>query len=329
MRHIAIYVPPNSFASAIYGFMDIFKAVNLLNKSAGGQSIFHCQTVAIGDTTSVQSFSNHSITPDYSLDAMPRPDIWIIPGFFEAMIGVKELKKTLQHLQPLVERLKQDSSNGSIICGNCIGNFVIAEAGLLDDKPVQVYWRTEQLFQQLYPKIERRADVTVMDSDTIITAAGASAYGYLALHLARRFGGEQLAIETAKYMLLDINRLTQPSYRSLYPWLEHNDERVRQSQLTMLDRYADNHNMQDLADECQLSQRQYLRRFKRAVGLTPLTQLQQIRLMEACKKLECSDLPTQNIIWKVGYNDASSFRKLFKKELGTTMEQYRQRYKVA
>ena len=327
MHNIGVLSLNRTFASAVYGFTELFRAANLIAKRAGGTSLFHCTIVGL-DEQPTDSFSGHAITPDTTLQHMPRPDIWIIPGFFEGIGDAQAIETILTSLADATTRIANDHRDGSLIAGCCIGSFLLAEAGLLDNKPVQVYWRTEHLFRQLYPHLERRPDVTVLDTGSVITAAGASAYGYLALHLIRRLGGEQLATETAKYVLLDIHRLAQPSYRNLFPWMDHGDERIRQSQLTMLERYADELTMVELADDCQLSTRQYLRRFKQATELTPLNQLQKIRLMEACKKLEYSTMPTQNIVWDVGYGDASSFRKLFKKELGLTMEQYRQRYSL-
>lgn len=327
MLTISILVPSNTFASAIYGTVEIFRAANLIKKMAGGQSLFHCQIVGT-DLTAVNSFTDHDISVDTSIDKAERPDIWIVPGFYDALMGDDQIRQVMAKMQPAIQRLAEDHEQGSIVCGCCIGSFLLAEAGLLEGKPVQVYWRTEHSFQRMYPDLERRPDVTVLDSGDVITAAGAAAYGYLALHLIHRFGGDHLATQTAKYMLLDISRVAQPSYRDLFPWMDHGDNQIRQSQLVMLERYHEELTVQQLAEQCNISSRQYLRRFKQATGLTPLQQLQRVRLMEACKKLEFSNSPTQNIVWEVGYDDASSFRKLFKKEMGLTMEQYRQRFGV-
>ena len=50
------------------------------------------------------------------------------------------------------------------------------------------------------------------------------------------------------------------------------------------------------------------------------------RISAACDRLATNDAPLQQIIFDVGYSDASSFSRLFKDTTGVTMGEYRKRF---
>jgi len=66
-----------------------------------------------------------------------------------------------------------------------------------------------------------------------------------------------------------------------------------------------------------------IRRFKNACDITPGQYLQVLRIEQARKLLETSTMPLENLINAVGYEDLSSFTRLFKKTTGLSPSQYR------
>jgi len=75
-----------------------------------------------------------------------------------------------------------------------------------------------------------------------------------------------------------------------------------------------------------LSPRAFERRFKRATGLSPISYVQQVRIDEAKRRLEQSDLPIDQISWEVGYEDAAAFRRLFKRIARVAPGSYRRKF---
>jgi transcriptional regulator GlxA family with amidase domain len=65
------------------------------------------------------------------------------------------------------------------------------------------------------------------------------------------------------------------------------------------------------------------RRFKTAVGQTPLEYLQEVRMNAARELLKTSNLSINEIADKVGYQDTGYFSSLFKKIFSTTPNAYR------
>ena len=68
------------------------------------------------------------------------------------------------------------------------------------------------------------------------------------------------------------------------------------------------------------------RRFKVATGETPLPFLQNARIERAKRLLETTNVPFDQIAHRVGYEDVSSFRRLFVRGSGISPGNYRQRF---
>jgi transcriptional regulator GlxA family with amidase domain len=91
-------------------------------------------------------------------------------------------------------------------------------------------------------------------------------------------------------------------------------------------RYAQTIIIDQIAAAVAISPRHFKRRFKQAVGETPLGYLQRVRIEAAKQKLESSRAPVSEITWQVGYADISSFCRLFKKTTGLSPRDYRERF---
>jgi transcriptional regulator GlxA family with amidase domain len=79
-----------------------------------------------------------------------------------------------------------------------------------------------------------------------------------------------------------------------------------------------------LAQKCAMSQRTFERRFKNATGDTPLVYLQKERTEAAKSMLEKENTTFVEATFHVGYEDASSFRKIFQRNTGLRPRQYQQ-----
>ena len=75
-----------------------------------------------------------------------------------------------------------------------------------------------------------------------------------------------------------------------------------------------------------MSRRTFERRFKAATGDTPLFYLQRIRVEAAKRMLENGGLSFDEITYQVGYEDSSSFRKVFSKQTGLQPSAYRKKF---
>ena len=106
----------------------------------------------------------------------------------------------------------------------------------------------------------------------------------------------------------------------------HQDEMVRSIQAKIEQDCTTALSIEALAVEHNVSQRTLIRRFNSALGMPPNTYLQSVRIEHARKMLEESDFNIDTIMNNIGYEDSSSFRRLFKKKTGLTPTEYRNRF---
>jgi AraC-like DNA-binding protein len=84
--------------------------------------------------------------------------------------------------------------------------------------------------------------------------------------------------------------------------------------------------LKEMAEASHLSSYHFLRCFKSAYSKTPFQYLTHLRLKLACKLLRETRLPVNAIISKCGFENDSSFIRLFKKEFRITPVSYRNEF---
>ncbi len=81
-----------------------------------------------------------------------------------------------------------------------------------------------------------------------------------------------------------------------------------------------------MAELAAMSERTFLRRFKAATGQAPASYLQAVRVEAAKAMLELEAASIQEVASKVGYEDVSFFRSVFKRATGMTPGEYREKF---
>lgn len=123
-----------------------------------------------------------ALVADATLDELPHPDIVLVPG------GPGQ--SALMDDAPLHEWLRMAHETSTWTTSVCTGSLVLAAAGLLAGKRATSNWQALDTLRDL------GADVTeerVVFDGKLATSAGVTAGIDMALELAARIGGEQLA----------------------------------------------------------------------------------------------------------------------------------------
>lgn len=110
--------------------------------------------------------------------------------------------------------------------------------------------------------------------------------------------------------------------------LQHGDAAIRQAQEWLRDNYSHPNPVAVVETRSGLSPRSFKRRFKEATDLSALNYVQQLRIDKAKSHLENGDLSVDAISWKVGYEDAAFFNRLFKRITGLTPSAYRKKFRL-
>ncbi|MCX6848217.1 MAG: DJ-1/PfpI family protein [Verrucomicrobia bacterium] len=146
----------------------------------------------IGATTApIHARNNFIVTPTFSFADHPLIDLLLIPGG----IVSAELKK-----ENVIRWITTTSAKAKLTASVCTGSFLLAQAGLLDDKNATTHWADIDDMKSMFPNVTVEKDVRWVDQGHIITSAGISAGIDMALHLVSHLESESLALATAKQM---------------------------------------------------------------------------------------------------------------------------------
>ncbi len=308
-------------ANVIYQYANQKKLANNQQKVAPAivTPLFEVETASM-DGQPVHCTGGLMLTPQKSLAEVNDTQLIIVPGFMFNILAV------LPALSPMVEWLKEMHEKGVYIAAMCTGAFVLAQTGLLNGKRATTHWVFSEQFQRAFPQVKLQTERTVTDDGLLMCSGGSTSGSDLLLHLIRKFASPQLASECAKKLLVDSAPRTQTPYSQTTFKKNHADADVLKIQIFMEKRLSQPISMEAVADEFGLSMRNFIRRFKEATEQTPIQYLQNLRVEKAKHLLESSQEGVDQITLHVGYEDANSFRRLFKERVGLTPSAYRKRF---
>ena len=321
---VAIIGYPGCSAWITAGLLELFAIANNARATLGERGAttarFDCRIVG---RSGHRVLGSHGVAfPAAALrrsyDASIVPPVWC-----ESLADLEVQAHRLRTQNDFIVRMARRSS---IFASSCSGAVLLAQAGLLSGRRVTTCWWLVNWFRQAYPDVEMVPDRLVMRDGDVWTGAAGVAYMHLALELVRELAGEQLAAATARLMLVERRRGSQSPF--LVP---HSAPAQAGSDMDRATRYLRQHSSKPLAiaGVCRalaISERTLTRRFKASLGMSPLSYLQSQRIARARQLLESSKLSLERIVEQCGYEDVSSFRKLFARQVGMTPREYRLRF---
>ena len=306
MKKVTILGLYNSMATTIFGPMDILNQAgrlwNRLNKT--NHTPFFDVTIASVDGAPIRSVNRIEIAPHCSIDQVDHTDLIIIAS---ATYIDKILEKNRQPL----DWIRHHYDRGTHVASICTGVFLLAETGLLDGKSATLHWGFADQFKARYPKVALQQDRMFIDHGRLYCSAGVSAGMDLSLYLVEKFCGRQAARQSAKTMVLAMDRQTQLPYDCFLGVRDHGDPLVAKAQDWLEKNKTQTVEYDRLAQTLRMSRRSLERRFKQATGMTPLSYLQKLRVEHAKHLLEEGTQTFNEITYQVGYEDISFFRKIF------------------
>jgi transcriptional regulator GlxA family with amidase domain len=219
------------------------------------------------------------------------------------------------------EALQRAYAAGADIASSCSGVFLVASAGLLDNRRATTSWWLAPQFRQLFPAVSLETESMVVRDRRLVTAGASMAQLDLMLSIVARFGDAELADRCARFLLLE-QRQSQSRYMAL-SYLTAGDEKVRRAECWAADRLHRPFTMADLARAAGLEERTFARRCERATGFSPVRLVQRLRVERAMELLETTRCSLEEIAHRVGYADPSTLRRLLRREAALSPREVR------
>ena len=324
MPTVAILCVEGCYLSCAAGFADVFQAANAHLRRQQGPDCRPLEWSFVSARGGTVSASNGIIFDTQPLDSAKPFDIVVVPAIHYP--GYKPFVRFLDQQTTIYGWLRSQWKAGAWIGANCTGTFLLAQSGLLDGRAATTTWWLDRLFRARYPKVDLHYRSVLAEAERLQCAGATSTYLLQAVRLVAHFLGSRLASQCAKSMLIDVSHTGHIPYLPLLTEPAHDDATVERAQDWLQRNMADDIAMSDLARALSVSERTLVRRFGKACGQTPLKYLQMVRLDAARSLLEAGTMSVQSIVKRVGYNDASSFSRLFRQSYGFSPGEYRQRF---
>jgi transcriptional regulator GlxA family with amidase domain len=322
--HVTVLFLNETFSSTAIGPMEVFRhAGSLWNSLTGGQPAPRFRvTTASADGRGVRCDGPIYIQPDTAIHSIRKTDVIFVPSTGPSVEDVVERNA------PLVPWLRRWQKRGVAIASVCSGVGLVAATGMLDGKRATTHWGLAARFREEYPRVKWMPELMVTEDRGFYCGGGVHAALDLSLYLVEKFCGHDVAIQTAKALLIETPRAWQSGFAIVSLKTEHSDDIISSAQEWLHENFHRDFPLDALARRVGMSVRNFVRRFKQATGDSPLIYLQKLRISAAKRLLESDHRNVQEIGNAVGYEDVAFFRELFERHTGVAPSAYRKSFGV-
>jgi transcriptional regulator GlxA family with amidase domain len=263
--------------------------------------------------------SRMQITPDVGFDDAPGFDTLIVPG-------AQSLRESDIH-QPIGRWLKGRAGATRRMVSVCTGFYGLASSGLLDGRRATTHWRHAADAQRRFPAVRVQPDNLFIKDGPFYSSAGMTAGIDLALALIEEDHGPELALTTAREMVVYMKRTGgQLQYSEPLRFQTKARDRFADLAARMASEPGAEWSVEDMAAQTGLSPRQFTRRFKAAFDTTPGAHLDALRFDEARRRLASTSEGLGRIVQAVGLQSEEAFRRAFERRFGVTPAAYRRQF---
>jgi len=314
---IAIFALDGLFDTGLTVLLDTFAMANELAAPHGfATSSFDVSVVGVRRRIRTAHGLSTMVEP---VNTVCRPDWVVVPA-----PGVRRPDRLIEALESrdmreAVAHLRHWHAEGVGVAAACIGTYILAEAGLLDNREATTTWSLAPFFRQRYPAVNLDDSRMVVASDRVVTAGSAMGHLDLALWLLRQASPE-LATLVARFMLID-KRSSQAEY-IIPDYLAHADPLVARFERWSRENLSSGFSLQAAAAALSVGPRTLQRRTEAVLGKSPLAFFQDLRI-ERAQNLVSIGYDLDTIASEVGYADTATLRTLLRRRLGRGVRELR------
>lgn len=257
-----------------------------------------------------------TMVPELGLDAVAGADLVALPAY-----TIRD-----EYPEPVLDAIRKASANGSTLLSVCSGAFLLGASGLLNGRRCTTHWHNADEFARRFPAARLDPDVLFVDDGNIVTSAGTAAGIDACLHIVRRELGTGPANAIARRMVVAPQREGGQRQFVELPIPECTADSLQPILAWMVQHLRDDHTVAALAQQANLSERTFARRFVAETGTTPHRWLTMQRVLHARQLLEETQLGIDDIAQSAGFGTAALLRHHFHRVVGVSPHDYRRTF---
>ncbi|WP_394371125.1 DJ-1/PfpI family protein [Winogradskyella vincentii] len=193
--NVAFLIMDGVYNTELTAPFDIFQHT-VFRQNIKSMNVF---TVANTDNP-VTTFEGMRLLPDfnYVTDSLPKIDILVVPSAEHHLDTDLEDKVMLNFVRKV-------DKEAQFITSHCDGAFVLAKAGLLDNKVSTTFPSDIDKMRAMFPELDIRKEVLFVHDGKYITSAGGAKSFEAALYLSEFLYGKEIAQSIARGLVIDWN----------------------------------------------------------------------------------------------------------------------------
>jgi transcriptional regulator GlxA family with amidase domain len=316
MRRVVIAAFPRVQTLDVLGPAEVFGAATQLT---GGRDGYEIEVVA-PDAGPLRT-SSVALHPDRTIDeCRGRIDTLLVAGGRGVNDAVQD--------ERLVAWLADAAKRSRRVTSVCTGAFLLARAGLLDGRRATTHWASCGELARRHPEVQVEADPIFVRDGNVITSAGVTAGMDLALALVEEDLGREIALQTARWLVLFLKRPGgQAQFSAQLAAQMAEREPLRELQQWLPDHLGEDLSVPALARRACMSERNFARAFRDETGMTPAAYVETARVESARIALETGDLPVEAVARRAGFGTVETMRRAFRRRVGVSPAGYRGRFR--
>ena len=314
MRRIAILVFDSVQSLDVTGPLEVF---NTAGRIAGRP---YAVDLVAASRESVQTTSGLGLLPHAAFSDQRPPAYTLLVAGGEGSRAAAAEEETLAYVRRTANAARRTASV-------CTGAFVLAAAGLLDGRRATTHWAHCDELQRLHPRVEVQRDPIFVRDGSVATSAGVTAGMDLALALVEEDLGRQVALETARWLVLFVQRPGgQAQFSSHLAAQLAQRGPLRDLQEWLADHLDADLSVPALAARAHLSERHFARAFRAETLATPGAYVERLRVEGARLRLESTTAGLQEVARQCGFGTVETMRRAFHRRLGVAPAGYRRHF---
>jgi transcriptional regulator GlxA family with amidase domain len=316
VRRIAILVFPGVQTLDVTGPWEVF---SIANRIAGG-GVYEIEIVAPHATEPIRTGSGLAIVPDRAARTVRGPlDTFLVAGGEGVLKAIED--------EPLVRWVKRTSARSRRTASVCTGTYMLAAAGLLDGRRAATHWAAVDDLARRHPRITVDPEAIYIRDGDVWTSAGVTAGMDLALALVEEDLGRDIALETARWLVVFVKRPGGQSQFSSHLRAQVAERApLRELQEWMTANLHLDLSVPSLAARAAMSERNFARAFGKEVGMTPGAYVEALRVDHARLRLESTGQKLEAVAEQCGFGTVETMRRAFHRRLGVSPNDYRSKF---
>ncbi len=326
--HVSLVAIPEAVVSTLGGIFDVMNAFAVLPAASDvirGGPPFRVEIVGVA-AEPLELASRVPITVQRSIASLDHTDIIIVPSVLLPAHGWRKGR-----YPELIAWVRAMHARGALICSACSGLFLLAETGLFDGMDATVHFGYADAFRASFPQVPvhpERVLVVCGRREELISSGASMTWHDLVLYLIARHAGASAAQAIARFFALQWHQDGLAPYIVFEGRRDHGDTAIQTAQEWISSHFSVANPIEEMVRRAGLTERTFKRRFTQATGVSPIAYIQRLRVEDAKRRLERTDMPVDEISWQVGYEEPAFFRRLFKRMTGLAPGTYRRRFRM-